>query len=90
MLTITPPIQFLSVLLGHHRQHLKTIKNVLQSLLCPIIKSEFFCHLLTLQDKQNICTLLENIKSIYTRCDTGDKSSLKVRFSTESQYKEIL
>jgi hypothetical protein len=31
MLTITPPIQFLLLLWGHHRQHLKTIKIVLQS-----------------------------------------------------------
>ena len=36
---------------------------------------------LTLQDKYNIHTLTENIKFICTRCETGQKSSPKVRFS---------
>jgi len=29
---------------------------------------------MTLQDKHNIRTLLENTKCIYTRCETGQKS----------------
>jgi hypothetical protein len=37
---------------------------------------------LTLQDKHNLRTLLENIKFICSSCETGQKSSPKARFST--------
>jgi hypothetical protein len=37
---------------------------------------------LTSQDKHNIRTLSVNVKLIWTCCETGEKSSPKVRFST--------
>ena len=45
---------------------------------------------ITLQDKHNIHTLSENIKFICTHCETGWKSSPKVRFPLNELHKRTI